>query len=451
MILCPPSTEPPPPPRGKPCQRLPQQQQVAKMSASDKDRTPQLLFVKALASRGRLEAIAQQMGYHPQYLDSFLRMQHYLLHMDGPLPFDCRHYIAIMAAARHRCHYLVSLHVVQFLRVGGDPLWLRGLDCIPTKLRRLSEINKILAHQPWLVGKEHIERLLKIREQSWSLAELVHAVVLLAHYHALASFVFGCGCEHQGACPDGRALFPLTLPGSLCFCDLGSSCSQELLHLNRKRSLDSCVELESLRERIHRLHVEQEGREEMRLPEWEEGFDRDISGMADLSCYVQDPNFGYEDFAQCDDDQPPVFRVQDYSWEDHGFSLVNRLYSDIGHLLDEKFRKVDSLQSCSMAKRQGCEHATFKRGIWNYIHCMFGIRYDDYDYGEVNHFLERILKLYIKTVTCFPEKMNPEMFERFWKQFKHSEKVHVNLLILEARLQAELLYALRAITHYMVS
>ncbi|KAG8144700.1 hypothetical protein E2320_013158, partial [Naja naja] len=29
--------------------------------------------------------------------------------------------------------------------------------------------------------------------------------------------------------------------------------------------------------------------------------------------------------------------------------------------------------------------------------------------------------------------------------------VHVNLLILEARLQAELLYALRAITHYMVS
>lgn len=30
-------------------------------------------------------------------------------------------------------------------------------------------------------------------------------------------------------------------------------------------------------------------------------------------------------------------------------------------------------------------------------------------------------------------------------------QVHVNLLILEARLQAELLYALRAITHYMVS
>ncbi|NXX98536.1 SESN3 protein, partial [Centropus bengalensis] len=141
---------------------------------------------------------------------------------------------------------------------------------------------------------------------------------------------------------------------------------------------------------------------------------------------------------------------QDYSWEDHGFSLVNRLYSDIGHLLDEKFRMVDGLQGSAIAKRQGCEPSVFKRGIWNYIHCMFGIRYDDYDYAEVNQLLERILKVYIKTVTCYPEKTNSEMFDRFWKQFKHSEKVHVNLLILEARMQAELLYALQAITQYMI-
>uniref|UniRef100_A0A8C0G8X6 Sestrin 3 n=1 Tax=Chelonoidis abingdonii TaxID=106734 RepID=A0A8C0G8X6_CHEAB len=399
--------------------------------------------------RGRLEAVTQQMGYHPQYLDSFLKMQHYLLHMDGPLPFACRHYIAIMAAARHQCWYLVNLHMLQFLRVGGDPQWLRGLDFIPPKLRNLNEINKILAHRPWLISKEHIEKLLKISEQSWSLAELVHAVVLVAHYHALASFVFGCGCEQEWL--DGRIVYCLLI-----------------------QSLDSCVELESLRERIQRIHLETEGREEMRPPpqDREEGnlkgsvlispmgggglffssdFDGEIVRATDLSCYVQDPNFGYQDFARRDEEQTQIFRVQDYSWEDHGFSLVNRLYSDVGHLLDEKFRTVDGLQSNAMAKRQGCESSVFKRGIWNYIHCMFGIRYDDYDYAEVNHFLERMLKVYIKTVTCYPEKTNPEMFSQFWKQFKHSEKVHVNLLILEARMQAELLYALQAITQYMIS
>lgn len=30
--------------------------------------------------------------------------------------------------------------------------------------------------------------------------------------------------------------------------------------------------------------------------------------------------------------------VQDYSWEDHGFSLVNRLLPDMGQFLDEKFQ-----------------------------------------------------------------------------------------------------------------
>ncbi|XP_065585446.1 sestrin-3-like [Cyrtonyx montezumae] len=462
MIVCPQSVEHP---RGSRCQRLPGQ--VVKMSGSGGEpERPQFLFVKALASRGRLEAVTQQMGYHPRYLDSFLKTQHYLLHMDGPLPFDCRHYIAIMAAARHHCRYLVNLHVLQFLRAGGDPQWLRGLDFIPPKLRNLSEINKILAHRPWLITKEHIEKLLKISEWSWSLAELVHAVVLLAHCHALASFVFGCGCEQEEG-PGGRGSLKPSPPGNQCFCEAatGNGCGQELLRINRKRSLDSCMELDSLRERVQRIHVETEGREETRpLPDREEGeghqlsagsphsdMDGEVTGAANLACYLQDPDFGYQDFARRDEEQTQVFRVQDYSWEDHGFSLVNRLYSDIGHLLDEKFRVVDGLQSSAMAKRQGCEPSVFKRGIWNYIHCMFGIRYDDYDYAEVNHLLERMLKVYIKTVTCYPEKTNPEMFDRFWKQFKHSEKVHVNLLILEARMQAELLYALQAITQYMVS
>ncbi|KAI1234748.1 hypothetical protein IHE44_0003125 [Lamprotornis superbus] len=538
------------------------------MSSSDPE-CPQFLFVKVLASRGRLEAVTQQMGYHPQYLDSFLKMQHYLMHMDGPLPFDCRHYIAIMAAARHQCRYLVNLHVLQFLRAGGDPQWLRGLEFIPPKLRNLNEINKILAHRPWLITKEHIEvleraisqgpgwqrdssvprgcqhpaflpvshwwsvhvlqKLLKISEWSWSLAELVHAVVLLAHCHALASFVFGCGCEQDEGLGGRGSLKPLSL-GNQCFCEAtaGNSYSQELLRINRKRSLDSCMELDSLRERMQRIHVETEGRDEMRLlqqdreegerqgAEWEyrvgvhmaylsvccssmpyilhdvwfrgthgmqvgqgKGWlsmpdvaenraaehcsdlsaglspladtDGEVTGATNLACYMQDPDFGYQDFARRDENQTQVFRVQDYSWEDHGFSLVNRLYSDIGHLLDEKFRMVDGLQSSAMAKRQGCEPSVFKRGIWNYIHCMFGIRYDDYDYAEVNQLLERMLKVYIKTVTCYPEKTNSEMFDRFWKQFKHSEKVHVNLLILEARMQAELLYALQAITQYMIS
>lgn len=174
--------------------------------------------------------------------------------------------------------------------------------------------------------------------------------------------------------------------------------------------------------------------------------------FADPTRFITDPDFCYQEFARREEDHFQVFRVQvglvylslsvfyliiwlvnilfwtifkilqDYSWEDHGFSLVNRLYSDIGHLLDDRFRSVTSLPSL--------HSPDLKRAIWNYIQCVIGIRwaavcliptsssssppgcriehvwlrrYDDYDYGEVNQLLPRDLKPYIKAVACFPD------------------------------------------------
>ncbi|XP_019367635.1 PREDICTED: sestrin-2 [Gavialis gangeticus] len=166
-------------------------------------------------------------------------------------------------------------------------------------------------------------------------------------------------------------------------------------------------------------------------------------------CFVEDPGFGYKDFTRRGEQAPPTFRAQDYTWEDHGYSLINRLYPDVGQLLDEKFQVVYNLTYHTMAMHRGVDTSTLRRAIWNYVHCVFGIRYDDYNYGEVNQLLERSLKVYIKTVACYPEKTTRRMYTHFWRHFKHSEKVHVNLLLLEARMQAALLYALRAITRYM--
>lgn len=42
-----------------------------------------------------------------------------------------------------------------------------------------------------------LQDLLKPGEQCWSLAELVQAVVLLAHCHSLCSFVFGSGADRD--------------------------------------------------------------------------------------------------------------------------------------------------------------------------------------------------------------------------------------------------------------
>ncbi|MBN3311101.1 SESN1 protein, partial [Amia calva] len=402
------------------------------------------------------------MGFHPQYLESFLRTQHYLLQMDGPLPLHYRHYIGIMAAARPQCSYLVNLHVNDFLQVGGDPKWLNGLEGAPRKLQHLRELNKILAHRPWLVTKAHIEQLLKAEEYSWSLAELIHAVVLLTHYHSLASFTFGCGISPEIHCEGGHTFRPPSV-SSYCVCDIanGNGAQEEMLG-NHLVTETSC-EVEALMEKMKQLQEcrdEEEASQEEMATRFERektesmlvvtAEDDEMVPARDVSRHFEDTSYGYKDFSRRGE-HVPTFRVQDYSWEDHGYSLVNRLYPDVGQLLDEKFQIAYNLTYNTMAMHKDVDTSMLRRAIWNYIHCMFGIRqvYDDYDYGEINQLLDRSFKVYIKTVVCSPEKTTKRMYDSFWRQFQHSEKVHVNLLLMEARMQAELLYALRAITRYM--
>uniref|UniRef100_A0A8C0SR67 Sestrin 3 n=1 Tax=Canis lupus familiaris TaxID=9615 RepID=A0A8C0SR67_CANLF len=351
------------------------------------------------------------MSLHTQYLESFLRSQFYMLRMDGPLPLPHRHYIAIM-------------------------------------------------------------KLVKTGENNWSLPELVHAVVLLAHYHALASFVFGSGINPERD-PEISNGFRLISVNNFCVCDLANDNNIENASLTGSNFgiVDSLSELEALMDRMKRLQGEEDeeaSQEEMTTRFEKEkkeslfvvsgdtfhsfphsDFEDDMIITSDVSRYIEDPGFGYEDFARRGEEHLPTFRAQDYTWENHGFSLVNRLYSDIGHLLDEKFRMVYNLTYNTMAAHEDVDTTTLRRALFNYVHCMFGIRYDDYDYGEVNQLLERSLKVYIKTVTCYPERTTKRMYDSYWRQFKHSEKVHVNLLLMEARMQAELLYALRAITRHL--
>ncbi|XP_063237122.1 sestrin homolog isoform X2 [Bacillus rossius redtenbacheri] len=423
-----------------------------------------MLFVDAFLQNNRLDHVTQVMGYHPTYLDVFLRTQNFILRGDGPLPYDYRHFIAIMAAGRHQCSYLINLQKQEFLLQGGDHAWLKGLSKIPQKLRDLYDINKILAHRPWLLNKTHIEKLTKGKD-SWSLAEVVHAIVLLAHFHSLASFVFGCGVneelDQRGAGPGAspaRGSSPLPVPaapsrqddawagpGSLPPPSPGEQEVGVEMLMQRMKSLSERSEEFSQEEKVKRFeHVENQS------AELSPGLEPLTQVKADIGQFVDDPAFLYQDFAKRGEvSDIPTFRVQDYSWDDHGYSLVNRLYNDVGNLLDEKFKTAYNLTYYTMGGLKDVDTSRFRRAIWNYIQCMFGIRHDDYDYGEVNQLLERALKAFIKMACCYPERVTKKDYDRVLREFKHSEKVHVNLMVLEARMQAELLYALRAVMRYM--
>lgn len=377
-----------------------------------------------------LDHVTKVIAYHPRYLEHYLRTQNFVLNCDGPLSEPYRHYLAIMAAARHNCSYLVNLHEKKFLQARGDPKWLNGLEFVPAKLRAIYEINKILCHRPWLLNKEHIERLTK-GSYNWSLSEVVHAIVLLAHFHSLASFVFSCGLTQE---LDTHTTSSQSIYNSLCNNHQNNSssdsnnsrvngvvASNETIHVPSGGGMDGqFAKVDALMEKMKVLSQKTDECSETELSNRFKNVEMQAAELPIQATtteppkiytqYVDDPTFKYQDFARRGaENVPTTFRVQDYSWDDHGLSLVSQLYNDVGYLLDDKFRTAYNLTYYTIAGksppnlnqimrfvnmlfvfdlhetgRQNVDTSKFRRAIWNYIQCIYGIRHDDYDYGEVN-------------------------------------------------------------------
>lgn len=432
----------------------------------------QTLFADTFLQTNRLDHVSQVMGYHPTYLDHFIKTQNFILRGDGPLPYEYRHYIAIMAAGRHQCSYLISLQKQEFILQGGDQNWLKGLSFIPQKLRNLYEINKILAHRPWLLNKGHIEKLTKCGKDSWSLGELVHAIVILAHFHSLCSFVFSCGVNQEVDQEGAYRYFSEKMKEAEAECSAVEGYPRNVLRHSKPETsnayasppsptIEPEVAIVDLMQRMKKLSEQTQECTPVELAKRFENIETQSAEIgfvgaephdtpADITCFVDEPNFNYQDFAKrADQKNINTFRVQDYSWDDHGFSTVNRLYNDVGNLLDDKFKTAYNLTYYTMGGRTDVDTSRFRRAIWNYLQCLLGIRHDDYDYGEINALLERSLKAFIKSACCYPERVTKKDYDRVLREFKHSEKVHVNLMVLEARMQGELLYSMRTINQYM--
>merc|ERR1711915_755295 len=157
-------------------------------------------------------------------------------------------------------------------------------------------------------------------------------------------------------------------------------------------------------------------------------------------------DFKYEDFFQRGKTSNPTFRTQDYNWEEDGYSLLSQFYPDLADSLDSKFSHTYSLTYGTLGRHTKVDTAPFRQAAWNYAQCLYGVRHDDYDYGQVNVLLNRNLKKYMKTLSCQPDECTYQDYTNIMKDFHHSEKIHLIILVCEAKFQAGLLYTLRAIS-----
>ncbi|KAG7158461.1 Sestrin-3-like [Homarus americanus] len=313
-----------------------------------------------------------------------------------------------VAACRHDCSYLVEEQKTAFLEAGGPEEWLQGLQYAPKKLQDLHHTN------------------LKLVKSGWSVSEIAHAICIMAQFHALSSYVHGCGIE---AASGEIEVYSSPFVQA---CSSGSPSSRELseggvdILLERMKSLTlshsdySCISEELTRESFEKLKKQTAN---ISTPE------------------VECTNAAHSRYGHLSPD--PEF-MYDCSWEEHGFSLVSELYNEVGDLLDDKFKTAYNLTYYTCGHKLHVDTFLFRRGVWNYLHCLYGI-------SQINQLLERNLKMFLKTVACYPEKLScGDAASAIMKGFLQSEKAHVMILVLEARLQAELLHGLRALGHYLM-
>lgn len=160
--------------------------------------------------------------------------------------------------------------------------------------------------------------MLKTGEHSWSLAELIQALVLLTHCHSLASFVFGCGIRPEGdaeGSPASQAPSPPSEQGSPPNGD----------PLNNSGGFEAARDVEALMERMRQLQESLLRDEGASQEEMENRFELEKSESLlvtpsgdilepslhpDILCFVEDPTFGYEDFTRRGTQAPPTFRAQ---------------------------------------------------------------------------------------------------------------------------------------------
>ena len=116
-------------------------------------------------------------------------------------PKYVNYYLGIMAVSCYQSEYLLYILHEQFLLAGGPIEWLvYGLKKVDPKLKRIAELNQMMAYKPWGVTKDTLAFLMNDssnQNENWTIHEVLKACIILNTYHGL------CGlCHGMGLTPD---------------------------------------------------------------------------------------------------------------------------------------------------------------------------------------------------------------------------------------------------------
>jgi len=358
-------------------------------------------------------------------------------------------------AAQFRSSYIVQQQMLEFLSGRADIGWISDHShYLPSKLSKLVDLNAILAHQPWSLTPSHFDPVMKGGD-SWSASEIIHILFIMATYRSLSAF-----CLAMGIAPE-----PEFCPSQITTTDLENCLrASSEAHVEEKIMEDTVSKLrkgyfsapgspasESKRIELFKTidrSSEENNDEQSRnshqlfssLP-FPRGWTEDFEAMFPRPTKkIILESFSVRDYQ--------IFHERDFSWENEAYSLVSRFHPSIAKSSDDCFRSIIKLTYKSLCAQE-VDTEPFRMAIWYYVHRVNGIFYDDYNYRNVNLLLTPQLKAWIKKVTQTPFKLEDSDVNNIGIKLLPEEKAHIALLAIQAKMQAELLYGLRALNSYL--
>ncbi|CAG9317819.1 unnamed protein product [Blepharisma stoltei] len=142
-------------------------------------------------------------------------------------------------------------------------------------------------------------------------------------------------------------------------------------------------------------------------------------------------------------------RPSDFNWNDQGFNIIEKCLPGIAEKLMNRIRYTFVMTFDSMGGEEGQNTANLRRAIWMYTQRVYGLEYDDYDYGNVNGHIKRQTKTYIKEVACVPHRVTRRHIDLLDMKLVSEDIIHINFLVCEARLETELIYTTNAVQAFI--
>ena len=134
-----------------------------------------------LQKAGQASQLVSRLARMPGYQAALLLTEHHLMQGDGALAPGLRHALATIALDKLSKGGVREFHDSVLGNVDKVEVAVHVRDL--GKLAILQRVERVLALKPWALNRFHVQEMQAI---GLSISEIIHCVLILAHFHALA-------------------------------------------------------------------------------------------------------------------------------------------------------------------------------------------------------------------------------------------------------------------------